>query len=362
MRAVELVRESLASAWAQRTPSTVVAVIVAALCVTVLSTVGRTAATEQQVRERVEAAGSRVLVVTDASGQDLLPRSVVAQVEQLNTVERAVALGAPVDMTNGVIGSGGVKVPVWSVTGHVEDVVQLTAGRWPGPGEALVSAAAAGRLGMDHPFGVLGAGLDEVAVVGSYVPRTPFEDYGSGAVVPAAPDAVSRTLHVVVTDSAAALATEHQVVGIVAPPQPDAIDVRSPATLAGLQAEVGADLTAAGQALLYGTLGAGAVLTAAVVLADVLVRRRDLGRRRALGATRSTVVALVVLRTVWPAAVGSALGTGAGLAWSHHQGVVPPASFAGGVAVLGLLAAGVAAVPPALVAAAHDPVRVLRTP
>lgn len=48
---------------------------------------------------------------------------------------------------------------------------------------------------------------------------------------------------------------------------------------------------------LLGVLGAGALLVAIVVLADVFVRRKDLGRRRALG----TIVALVIARTLLPA-------------------------------------------------------------
>lgn len=363
MRYRDLLRESMISAWTQRTPSAMVAIIVAALCVTVLSTVGRTAATEQRIQQRVEAAGSRVLEITDTADQALLAAPVVAQVQRLNTTERVVGLTAPRDMSNGLIGPGGTKVPVWGVTGRIPDMVRLVDGRWPRPGEALVSTTALARVGMDAPFGVLQDDLRELAVVGSYAPRPPFELYDGGAITPTTQGTDdARTLHVVVRNSADAPATERAVIDIVDPPQPDAIQVQSPTTLAQLQTEVGADLGRAGQSLLYGTLGAGATLTTAVVFADVLVRRKDLGRRRALGATRSTVLALVVLRTIWPAIAGSTLGTIAGLVWTQTQDAVPPLTFAVGVAVLGVLSACVAAIGPAAAAAGQDPVRVLRTP
>jgi putative ABC transport system permease protein len=99
-----------------------------------------------------------------------------------------------------------------------------------------------------------------------------------------------------------------------------------------------------------------------VVLADVLVRSKDLGRRRALGATRGTIISLVTLRTLGPALLGAALGTGLGIYLTHRLDATPPWQFTTGTATLALLAALAAAIPPALYAATRDPVRVLRTP
>ena len=117
-----------------------------------------------------------------------------------------------------------------------------------------------------------------------------------------------------------------------------------------------------GRTLLLGVLGGGALLVAIVTLADVLVRRKDLGRRRALGATRGAILFLVVLRTLAPALLGAALGVAAGLYATSRLGAMPPWPFTLGTATLALLAASVAAIPPALYAATRDPVRVLRTP
>ena len=95
------------------------------------------------------------------------------------------------------------------------------------------------------------------------------------------------------------------------------------------------------------------------VYGAVTSRRRDFGRRRALGASRSAIVALVVTQTAIVAALGAAVGSFLIQRWT---GSGPDPSFALAVATLVILAALVSAVPPALVAAYRDPVRILRVP
>lgn len=116
-----------------------------------------------------------------------------------------------------------------------------------------------------------------------------------------------------------------------------------------------------GRSVLLLILGAGAFFVAAVVLADVLIRRRDLGRRRTLGITRTALIALVATRTVLAAAVGAAVGVVSGL-WVASRGTDLPLAFAGGVAFLATLTALIACLPPALLAASRDPVEIMRTP
>ncbi|MGH8875343.1 MAG: FtsX-like permease family protein, partial [Acidimicrobiia bacterium] len=78
---------------------------------------------------------------------------------------------------------------------------------------------------------------------------------------------------------------------------------------------------------------------------------------------RLTVVALVVLQTLRAAVPGAAAGTslGVGLVW-RWAGSPPGWEFISAVGVLAILAASAAALPPALVAAYRDPIRVLRVP
>lgn len=368
MRVLTLIREALATTWANKVPSTLVCLLVAVMCATTLATVGRTAAAEAQIADRLDAAGSRLLIVSDTRRGELISQAVVDQARGLSVTERAVGVVVPVDVTNGVVGPGGTRVPAWTIVGDLADVVRLTAGRWPGPGEALVSATAQQALGMDHPVGVVAVASTSATaiadhnVVGAFEPRDPFGDYAAGLVIAAPPEATADSLHLIVTDSRAAAAAQATVLALVDPPTFDAITVQSPVGLAELQAEVTADLGNFGRTLLLGVLGAGAILVAIVVLADVLVRRKDLGRRRALGATRATILALVLTRTLLPALLGAGIGTATGLWLTARWDATPPWQFTLGTITLATLAALASAVPPAMYAASRDPVRVLRTP
>ncbi|MFF1530922.1 FtsX-like permease family protein [Cellulomonas sp. NPDC058312] len=97
--------------------------------------------------------------------------------------------------------------------------------------------------------------------------------------------------------------------------------------------------------------------------AGVAGRRRDLGRQRALGASRSAIVALVVLQSAVAGAAGAVAGTAAGtLLVLQTSGRVLPWGFAAGVVVLSGVVGVVGAVPSAVLAARRDPVRILRVP
>lgn len=366
MRPLLFLREALATAWASKVPSTLVVLLVATMCAATIATVGRTAAAEAQLLQRLDSAGSRVLVLADARGDDLISPTIVDQVAGLSTSERAVGTLIPVDVVNGVVGQGATRVPAWGVHGDLSAVAKLTAGRWPGPGEAVVTEEAMRRLGLDDPVGWVEQAsttvVDDWSVVGSFEPRDPFGDYGSGVLYVSPEERALDAVHVVLTEADVAQAAQSQVLRLIDPPAPDSVTITSPVALAELQAQVSGDLASFGRTLLLGVLGGGALLVAIVTLADVLVRRADLGRRRALGATRATIVGLVVLRTLVPALVGATVGVAAGMAFTGRLGSVPPWDFTTGTAVLALLAAVVAAVLPALYAATRDPVRVLRTP
>ena len=86
---------------------------------------------------------------------------------------------------------------------------------------------------------------------------------------------------------------------------------------------------------------------AIVVLADVLIRRRDLGRRRTLGIGRGDLILLVAVRTAVPALLGAVLGSGAGYAVVAGQGGTLGVDFVAAVAVLAALTALLASLAPA---------------
>lgn len=367
MRWPLVVREALATAWASKVPSALVLMLVATMCAATLATVGRSAAAEEQLLARLDAAGSRVLTVTDVRGDDLISQTIVDQAAGMTTTERAIGAMVPVDVVSGVAGQGATRVPAWGIHGDMEAVATLTSGRWPGPGEAIVTPEAMMRLGLDEPVGWVAQAsttvVDDWSVVGVFTALEPFTDYGAGVLYVAPEGGSLSSVQVVLTSAEVAQVAQSQVLRLIDPPTLEAVAVTSPVSLAVLQGQVSGDLTAYGRTLLLGVLGAGAMLVAIVTFADVLVRRADLGRRRALGATRAIIVALVVLRTLVAALIGAAVGVGVGVWLSTQAGAgAAPVSFTAGIVVLALVAAIAAAVPPALYAATRDPVRVLRTP
>ncbi len=358
----QTIREAWASARASRVPSALIALLAVMMCAGTLATVGRTVSAEREIQARMDDAGSKVVVLRDLQRKALFPASVVDATDHLSVTDRAVGISVPMDVVNGAVGPGSTAVPAWTVIGRLPAVAHLVAGRWPRPGEALVSQGVRTRIGLVDGYGWVTSGSDDIAVVGTYRVRSPFNDMASGVLIAALPDDEATALHVVARDARDARRVEALALAIVGASSAQDLGVDSPVTLAELQQTVGRDLGGFNRSLVLGVMGVGAALVGIVVLADVLLRRKDLGRRRALGATRATIVALVVLRTALPALVGAVVGAGLGLWVSSRLGASPGLSFAGAVGVLSVLAAVVSAVAPAVFAARRDPVEVLRTP
>lgn len=364
MRWRALLREIWATTWSTRIPSALITLVVAAMCFTAIATVGRSAAAAADVAARMEQAGARRLSVVDARSVGFINPRTLAGIRSLSTVEETDALGAPFDATNGVIGFGGTQIPVWPVLGKAAGVGDLVWGRAPQPGEAVISITALPTVGMAAPVGYLVATSGEqYPVVGAYRARPPFEDLAAGAiVVPEAPVA-GREVRVLVSSIGAARETTSAVLSILAAPaDADGVYVDAPTALAETARDIDAQLSGAGRSLLMLILVVGGVFVAAVVLADVLIRRRDLGRRRTLGITRSRLTALVAGRAVLTATLGALIGCVGGAVFNASLGAPTPWMFVVGVGVLALLAAGLAAIAPAAAAARLDPVTVMRTP
>lgn len=351
---------------ASKVPSLLIVLLATVMCAGTILTVGRTVATESQIEDRLESAGSRLLVVRDiSSAGDYLTEQVVAATDGVSHVERAVGIYNAIDVVNGQVGGGGGRVPAWGVLGDMENVAQLTSGRVPGPGEALVSREAMLSLGLEYPAGwvhhVTEPGLNDLNIVGSFEPKEPFTDYGSGIIYAPLSPMPATSLQVILTN--ADVADEAQIIALgIIDGKAEELRVESPIGVAALQAQIMEDVTIFGRTLPVGVLLAGAVLVAIVTLTDVLVRRADLGRRRALGATRDTIIGLVVLRTVIAACIGVILGISVSAALTNRLEAMPPTSFMVGVGILSIIAAIASSIPPAMYAAYRDPVAVLRTP
>ncbi|MGY1914193.1 ABC transporter permease [Blastococcus sp. HT6-30] len=231
--------------------------------------------------------------------------------------------------------------PPWTVLGDLGAAATLTSGRLPGPGEAIVAESAAGLLGLDGPAGYVAWGAQEAAVVGTFTAREPFGQLDNGVLIgsPAGALAPASTMYVVIGNPDDVGTTQAQVLQLVDAPSPTDLQVQPPAELAELQSQVREDVGAFGRSLLLLVLAAGAALTGIVVLSDVLLRRTDLGRRRALGATRSTLIALVTLRTTIASTAGSILGAVLGVLLAIWTGSLALWSLVVGALVLAVLTA-----------------------
>lgn len=363
MRLRALIREALAAGWAAKVPTALVVIVVATMSFVALSTVGKAAANEDQIRQRLEAAGARRLTVTDTHGAGFINPRTLALVSTLNSVDTAVAIGEPSDVTNGRIGPGGVRVATFPILGDLGKVGRLIRGRWPQPGEAVVTVDAQRRLGLAEPVGfVQTSSRSSFPIVGAIAIVPPFDDMTQSIVVNATGTAQARELRVVISSIPDVNATQKAILSILAPSDAQGVSIDSPAGLADTAQQLGGQLAGFGRSLLLLILGVGAFFVATVVLSDILVRRRDLGRRRTLGVTRADLTGLVTLRTLTPAALGALLGTVAAMIINARTGYPTPVDFAAAVAVLASLTATVAALPPAVYAARLDPVNVMRTP
>lgn len=364
MRITSLLREALATTWAAKVASALVVAVVAGMCFASVATVGRSASAVSDVTERLEAAGARRLTVVDTKRQGFVNESTLGVINAIDTVESAHALGTPFDTVNGAIGAGGAKVPVWGLLGDMSTAVNLVRGRPPAEGEAIISVETQRRLLLAEPVGYLTTinGVRQFPIVGAYEADPALDKLDAGALVNVADNEMSPELVVTISSTAAAAATVQAVLSVLAPPAQDDVAVESPTGLAATARQLEADLANQGRSLLLLILGAGGLFVAAVVLADVLVRRRDLGRRRTLGVTRTDLVAMVTVRCVTTGALGACVGTVAAVITNRVIGYDTPLQFALGVATLGLLVAAVAAIPPALYASRLDPVDVMRVP
>lgn len=363
MRVTAIVVEAARAAWSAKIPAVLIALVAAAMSVMTLITVGQQAATAANAQARLVEAGARTLSVTDTLDNGYIFTDSVRAVAHLSTVETAVALSMPFDTFNGSVGQGGRLVPAWRLIGSMGEAVTLVRGRWPQPGEALISETAQQQLGLSDPVGFLETTHgDQFPIVGEFAAVPPFDDLSSGALIAGSADTPGRQLRVVVDDISDVQATQQVVLATLAPPDPASVSIQSPSGLAETATALSHDLSTSGRTLMLIILAAGAFFVAAVVFADTLIRRRDVGRRRTLGATRGDVAALVSARAIIPAGIGGAAGAVAGWLTAAGYGHAPPVSFSIAVAMCTLVTTAVATLPPALIAARRDPVRVMRTP
>ncbi|WP_245867043.1 FtsX-like permease family protein [Serinibacter salmoneus] len=304
------------------------------------------------------------MTVSRTPGQ--IPYSSVPLLQELHHAESVIATDLPIDAVNGALGEGS-SIAVTTVHGDLDQGIRLIEGRLPGPGEVIIPASSVQRLNLDLPAGYLqSAEGAQWSIVGAFTAQEPYEHLDAMAL--SAPEADSSTLDGSSLHQVRILAdSTHQVRAVQAATlaiigaDPTSIQVDSAAAAADTTQRVTDQFAGFGRSLLLLILGAGAFFVAIVVLADVLIRRRDLGRRRTLGITRSELIALVALRTTAPALSGAVLGTLIAQLTLSAQNHTAPWEFSAATALLATLTATIASLTPATYAAHRDPVAIMRT-
>ena len=358
-----ILREGLAVAWSQPAATSSAALVIAAACAVIGITAGQVAVAQERVIGRIDEAGTRLIEVTDERGRAGLRAGSVVRVQALEGVRWVIGLGAATDAANAALGKAGRPVPTRVIYGDLPFAV--SAGRAARPGEALVGPDALTALNSRIPaLGVM-TGERRLAVVGTFDATDPLEFLDRSILIvphPASAESPIRGLYVLADDPAWVDDLEQAIRAVVRADVPSELTYATPSVLAELRAIVGGELAANARTVTLGTLAVGVLIVAITIAGAVSLRRRDFGRRRALGASRSAVMLLVLVQSAVAAAVGIVAGTAVAIVVLLRISSAPPVGFTVGVAGLVLLMALAAGVPPGLLAAMRDPVRILRVP
>lgn len=364
--ALAVAAEALRATRAATVPSTILLLIAAAVCGTVLLTAGRSAAAEQSLANQLDSAGARVIQITDGSGSGGLTARAVERISRLSGISFAVGLGNAVDVRIASL-QGGTLVSARPIYGPENPDIAILTGRWPGPGEAVVTPAAAGQLGLTSAAGTVrryGAEGADIPVVGTFQATGALTDINSSILIgPTDCDAPLPHLIVLTNRAADVMELAAVLADATGADDPTGLKVTTSDVLLAMRHVVSGEFGQYSRQVAAVTLLSGVILMGITCIGSVNARRRDFGRRRALGASRSAITGIVVIQSTLPALVGAVIGGGAGIVINRFTvGVIPPLSYPIASAALVMVAAGLASVPAALATAWRDPVRELRVP
>lgn len=360
----------LSEAWhiARSLPVTtgVTVLIVAAVCGFILSTTGQTIRAEQDVLGRIDEAGTRLVSVIDDQGTGGLTPDAVDRINRLSSVQWVIGLGYAADVKNTAIGDGGEPAAIRYWWGELPDEVGIN-GRLPQPGEALIGRDAQTILGFDRPVGSVDLGDIQFPVVGGFTATDTLATLNTGLLAKSGIEEAEavrlRSIHVLATTPAQVEPLTTAISGLLGAEDPTSIRFETSQTLADVRAAVAGELGRYSRQLILAALGVGLVLVTLVVYGSVTLRRQDFGRRRALGATRTTITTLIAVQNTLVGVFGAVLGVVVGaLIVLRLTGGPPDIRFAAAIVILAALTVVVATIPPAMIAAYRDPVRVLRVP
>jgi putative ABC transport system permease protein len=362
-----LLREAVAAARSQTVASLLTIAMVAGMCVAALLTTGRTVAAEQAALAQLDAAGTRSIIVR-ANPDAGVTTALLDRLAAAEAIEAVTGFGPIVDARNATI-PGAQPVAVRPAYGVIGDQAMRDQ-QHPAGTVALASTEAARALGLHHGTGgVVTDHGEHVAVVGDVTVPGHLRFLEPLAVIPA--DAASEqplTLLIVLTRTPPDVAPVEAVLramlsDILQDAAPGDVTIETSAELAAIRSAVAGELGTHARTTVLGILALSTLLVAVNLLALVTMRRKDFGRRRALGATRALITTLLLTQTSVLAIIGAVLGAAAtmvGLAATGNP--TPGVQFTLAVTAAAVLAATLAALPPALIAARRDPLHELRVP
>ena len=362
----ELIRDALAGARSQVIITLTLAAVLATVCLSVLVTTGQAAASESRIVEQIDSAGTRLIAISDDAGNAAILSDAPAAVEAMSDVSWAFGLGPAFEVSNPWLPVG--RTAARLLVGALPPDALLVQGRAPQPGEAIVGVQAAESLHIAPALGVVepfGTYEPAVGVVGIFQADGPLSHLNNIVLIASDPADVEelRFVYVMASDVTTVARLEDVLATSTPARNHAALFVETPTGAIALREVIAGQVGAASRQLMAMVMGVGAVIIAITMLSATAARRREFGRRRALGATRSLLVASVLIQASLSALLGIVVGIAGGLVMLDvTTQSLPSWHFTAGVAGLSLLVTLLAAAPIALMAARRDPLRILRVP
>lgn len=359
-----MLKESLKACRSQPVSTALSIVIVAAMCLAVLLTTGRSLGVREEVLRSVDTLGSRTVVIT-AQADAGLNSNVVPLVASLNIVSWAGGFGPATDVTNERV-TGAAPVPLRTLWTEDSSVLSIQNGTRNNTDQAYASSESISLLGLADGVGsVIDSRKRSYEVVGGLSVPEPLKFMEPLIANPQPASAEGPlALLVVIADSPANVSLlENLIPDLLVIDDRSKLSISSSSTIAALREVVSGQVDTFSGALVAGVLAVSTTLIGAVMGSLVILRRKDFGRRRALGATRAWIVSLILLQGIWTSILGSCLGVlSAYIALTLTNSPLPMPDAFTSVGTLGVIVGAVASLVPGIIASTRQPLRELRVP
>lgn len=357
------IREAILSARSQPVASIVTVLTIAGMILAVTLTTGRTVGAEQQVLGSIDSAGTRSIIVR-AEPTAGITTGVLDRLAEIEGIEWSAAFTTAIDATNSTVHDG-TRVPTRTAYGHNLDLLGIPA-KVPDTGQlgyasptaleqlGLIDSIGAVTLTTGASYGIAGK-IDTPDFLAPFEPLVlmPVTDWDSTEPV---------GLIVVIAKTPELVAPISDILSSVLAAEDTAqVKIHTSEALAQLRGLIQNQLGSFSRGLVLALMGLTGTLVAVLLYGLVMMRRKDFGRRRALGATRSHIVALLLIQTAFLSILGIITGTViATLILLAAADPLPGLAFSGALAILALITTLVAALVPALIASRREPIRELR--